>query len=130
MKYEIDKKKTDLVETIKDKSVGDLIKPLTNEIHLFDTYIAGTSHIEDQSVFDKVKINDKLILKREDNVFDSKAILVLNEDKVKLGYIPEVDNIIFSRLMDAGKLLIAKVKTIKKLGNYYKISIGIYMVDF
>jgi len=32
--------------------------------------------------------------------------------------------------MDAGKLLIAKVKTIKKLGNYYKISIGIYMVDF
>ncbi|MGB4613585.1 MAG: HIRAN domain-containing protein [Erysipelotrichaceae bacterium] len=130
MKYEIDKKKTDLVETIKDKSVGDLIKPLTNEIHLFDTYIAGTSHIEDQSVFDRVKINDKLILKREDNVFDSKAILVLNEDKVKLGYIPEVDNIIFSRLMDAGKLLIAKVKTIKKLGNYYKISIGIYMVDF
>jgi hypothetical protein len=130
MKYEIDKKKTDLVETIKDKSVGDLIKPLTNEIHLFDTYIAGTSHIEDQSVFDKIKINDKLILKREDNVFDSKAILVLNEDKVKLGYIPEVDNIIFSRLMDAGKLLIAKVKTIKKLGNYYKISIGIYMVDF
>ncbi|MDI9518870.1 MAG: HIRAN domain-containing protein [Bacillota bacterium] len=130
MKYEIDKKKTDLVETIKDKSVGDLIKPLTNEIHLFDTYIAGTSHIEDQSVFDKLKINDKLILKREDNVFDSKAILVLNEDKVKLGYIPEVDNIIFSRLMDAGKLLIAKVKTIKKLGNYYKISIGIYMVDF
>lgn len=130
MKYEIDKKKTDLVETIKDKSVGDLIKPLTNEIHLFDTYIAGTSHIEDQSVFDKVKINDKLILKREDNVFDSKAILVLNKDKVKLGYIPEVDNIIFSRLMDAGKLLIAKVKTIKKLGNYYKISIGIYMVDF
>lgn len=130
MKYEIDKKKTDLVETIKDKSVGDLIKPLTNEIHLFDTYIAGTSHIEDQSVFDKIKINDKLILKREDNVFDSKAILVLNKDKVKLGYIPEVDNIIFSRLMDAGKLLIAKVKTIKKLGNYYKISIGIYMVDF
>ena len=130
MKYEIDKKKTDLVETIKDKSVGDLIKPLTNEIHLFDTYIAGTSHIEDQSVFDRVKINNKLILKREDNVFDSKAILVLNEDKVKLGYIPEVDNIIFSRLMDAGKLLIAKVKTIKKLGNYYKISIGIYMVDF
>lgn len=130
MKYEIDKKKTDLVETIKDKSVGDLIKPLTNEIHLFDTYIAGTSHIEDQSVFDRVKINDKLILKREDNVFDSKAILVLNEDKVKLGYIPEVDNIIFSKLMDAGKLLIAKVKTIKKLGNYYKISIGIYMVDF
>lgn len=130
MKYEIDKKKTDLLDTIKNRSVSELIKPLVNEIHLFDTYIAGTSYIEDKSVFDNLKENDKLTLKREDNVFDSKAILVLDNKNIKLGYIPEVDNIIFSRLMDAGKLLVGKVKSIKKLKNYYKISIGIYMVEF
>jgi hypothetical protein len=97
---------------------------------LFDTYIAGTSYIDDQTVFATINKEDKLTLKREDNKFDSKAILVLDQNNVKLGYIPEADNIIFSRLMDAGKLLIAKVKTIKQFGEYYKISIGIYLVDF
>jgi len=127
---ELTVKKTELVEAIKDRSVGDLIKPLIEEIHLFDTYIAGTSYIDDQTIFEIINEEDKLTLKREDNKFDSKAILVLDQNNVKLGYIPEADNIIFSRLMDAGKLLIAKVKSIKQFGEYYKISIGIYLVDF
>lgn len=110
---ELTVKKTELVAAIKDRPVGDLIKPLIEEIHLFDTYIAGTSYIDDQTVFATINEEDKLTLKREDNKFDSKAILVLDQNNVKLGYIPEADNIIFSRLMDAGKLLIAKVKSIK-----------------
>ena len=122
--------KNDLIEAIEDKSVSDIIKPLVNEIHLFDTFIAGTTHLEDQSVLDEVAEGDKLSLRREENKFDSKAILILNQGGSKLGYIPEKDNLIFSRLMDAGKLLIAKVSDIQMHGSFHKIRIGIYLVDY
>ena len=122
--------KGDLITTIEDKSLGEIIKPLVNEIHLFDTFIAGTTHLEDQSVLDEVPVGDKLNLRREENKFDQKAILVLDQSGRKLGYIPEKDNQIFSRLMDAGKLLIAKVDDIQVHGTFHKIKIGIYLVDY
>lgn len=70
-----------------------------------------------------------LSLQREDNKFDSNAILILNEDKKKLGYVPEKDNIIFARLMDAGKLLKAKISRIEQKGSFKQICVGIYLVD-
>ena len=76
-----------------------------------------------------VSLGDELILRREENKFDSKAILVLNRDKQKLGYVPEKDNIVFSRLMDAGKILKAKINSIQEQNNWTKIKIGIYLVD-
>lgn len=130
MSTDLTVKSNELIDAIEDKSLSDIIKPLVNEIHLFDTYIAGTTHIEDQSVFDNLEIGSKLSLIREDNKFDDKAILVLDADKRKLGYIPEKDNLVFSRLMDAGKLLIAKTATHEVKGTFHKIGIGIYLVDY
>ena len=123
-------KKGDLIAAIEEKSLGDIIKPLVNEIHLFDTFIAGTTHLEDQSVLDDVSEGDKVNLRREENKFDEKAILVLDQEGRKLGYIPEKDNLVFSRLMDAGKLLIGKVSDIEVHGTFHKIRIGIYLVDY
>ena len=122
--------KNELLSAIEDKSLSDIIKPLVSEIHLFDTYIAGTTHIEDQSVFDDIQPGTKLTLVREDNKFDNNAILVLDPEKRKLGYIPEKDNLIFSRLMDAGKLLTAKIASHDIKGTFHKIGIGIYLVDY
>ena len=122
--------KNDLIQAIEDKSITDIIKPLVNEIHLFDTFIAGTTHLEDKSVLDEVAEGDKVSLRREENKFDDKAILVLNQDGRKLGYIPEKDNLVFSRLMDAGKLLIVRVKDIQVRGSFHKIKIGIALVDY
>jgi hypothetical protein len=80
---------------------------------------------------ENIKIKDRLTLQREDNKFDDKAILILTSEGKKLGYVPEKDNIIFSRLMDAGKMLVAYITEIKKRSiDYQQISIGIYMVDF
>jgi hypothetical protein len=56
-------------------------------------------------------------------------ILVLNGGREKLGYIPEKDNIVFARLMDAGKTLKAKINKIEDLETWTKASIGIYLVD-
>ena len=122
--------KESLVSVIENKGLDSVIKPLSQEIHLFDSYIAGTTHLNDKTVLDTIQIGDKLTLQREDNKFDSNAIMVLNSEKKKLGYVPEKDNIVFARLMDAGKLLIAKINKITQKGTFKQISIGIYLVDF
>ncbi len=110
--------------------LGEVIKPLSKEIHLFDTYIAGTSHLKDKTVLDDIKEGDRLFLQREDNKYDAKAILVLNENRQKMGYVPEKDNVVFSRLMDAGKLLSAKIKRVENKGTFKMIGISIYLIDF
>ena len=120
----------DLVSVIDQHDIGGLLKPLITEIHLFDTFVAGTTHLQDPSVLEEIRIGDRLSLLREDNKFDSNAVLILTADKRKLGYIPETDNMIFARLMDAGKMLAAKIKGIEKKGSFTKIAIGIYLVDF
>ena len=130
MSNDIAIKKKELLEAIEEKSLSDIIKPLVNEIHLFDTFIAGTAYLEDQSVLDEIKEGDKLSLRREDNKYDDKAIMVIAPDGRKLGYIPEKDNVVFSRLMDAGKLLMGKITAIENHGSFRKISIGIYLVDY
>lgn len=121
---------SELVSTISQQGIGEMLKPLIREIHLFDSYVAGTTHLEDQTVLDEIKVDDKLSLLREDNKFDSNAIIIKTESQKKLGYVPEKDNIIFARLMDAGKMLAAKIKDIEKKGSFTKIAIGIYLVDF
>ena len=131
MSTEITIKKSDgLIETLDKNGLGNILKPLIQEIHLFDSYVAGTTFLDDQTVLEKIQIGDKLSLMREDNKFDENAILIFTEDKRKLGYVPEKDNIIFARLMDAGKMLSAKINDIELKGSFTRISIGIYLVDF
>ena len=130
MKNEVTIPKKELISAIGDRSLGEIIKPLVSEIHLFDTFVAGTTHLKDRSVLEDVSKGDKVKLRREDNKYDEKAILVLDEKDRKLGYIPEKDNLVFSRLMDAGKLLAGKVNDVEKKGSFTKIGIGIYLIDY
>lgn len=130
MSTELTVKDTDLLNAMAQTDLSDLIKPLVNEIHLFDTYVAGTTHIDEQSVFDGIEIGNKLILVREENKFDDRAIIIQTSDGGKLGYVPEKDNLVFSRLMDAGKLLTAIIRSHEVKGTYHKIGIGIYLVDY
>lgn len=130
MANELTKKEETMVTLVQGNELGNIIKPLIKEIHLFDSYIAGTTHLQDASVLETVKIGDMLSLQRENNKFDNNAILILNDEKKKLGYVPEKDNLIFARLMDAGKLLKAKITKIDQKGSFKQISVGIYLVDF
>ncbi|MBO4789291.1 MAG: HIRAN domain-containing protein [Lachnospiraceae bacterium] len=112
-------------------TLEQLIKPLTHEILLFDSYVAGTGYVKDEKVYADMKVGDRLELLREpENRFDSNAILVLDAQKRKAGYIPEKDNIVFARLMDAGKYLIAKVVRMEEKGSFRQINISIFLVDF
>ena len=109
--------------------LSELIKPLSREIHLFDTFIAGTANT-DKQLLDKLNAGDKLDLRSEVNKFEENAVAVYSEGN-KIGYIPEKDVIIFSRLLDVGKVLMAKVADIdRSYNNLAKIKISIYLVDF
>lgn len=130
MANELTKFESGLVSKAAKGGIGELLKPLSQEIHLFDSFVAGTSHLTDQTVLDEIKEGDMLFLMREDNKFDSNAIMLLSKDRKKVGYVPEKDNVIFARLMDAGKKLSAKITGIEKKGSFTKIAVSIFLVDF
>lgn len=73
--------------------------------------ILWTTHIEDiEKIAESLKDGDRLVFYREpENEHDPQAIRIETLGKEKIGYVPRQDNIVFSRLMDAGKLLFAKV---------------------
>jgi len=130
MKNELTLQQKELVRTIEQHGITDVIKPLVKEIFLFDTFVAGTFYAP-KELITSLKQGDKLILRREENNhFDDQAILILTEEMKKIGYIPEKDNAIFSRLMDAGKLLSAKVQKIDWKGDFSTVSIEIFLIDF
>ncbi len=103
--------------------------PFERDIFLFDTHVAGTSYIEGiEELEPHLQIDDKLDFFREpDNPYDSRAIVIKNADGVKIGYVPQVDNVVFSRLMDAGKLLFARIASKKMAGNWLNIGIKVFL---
>ena len=73
-------------------------------------------------------IDEKLDFFREpDNPYDSKAIVIKTVGGVKIGYVPKADNAIFSRLMDAGKLLFARIVSKEMSGKWLEIAIKVYL---
>ena len=120
----------DLIEYLIKTGTGlDLLKPFERDIYLFDTYVAGTSHIEGiENIGESLKEGDRLVFYREpENEHDPQAIRIENLKGEKIGYVPRKDNVVFSRLMDAGKVLFAKVIEKEMKGKWLKIKIKIYL---
>ena len=109
----------------------DIPQPYERDIFLFETSIAGTSHVEGILELEPdLQIGERLTFFREpDNPYDRSAIVVRTEAGQKIGYVPRVDNIVFSRLMDAGKLLFGKLSYKKNLGTWLKLEMEIYLHD-
>lgn len=104
-------------------------KPFEKDIFLFDTYIAGTTHIEGMEELEPcIHIDDRLDFFREpDNRYDPEAIVIKTAAGAKIGYVPRQDNVIFARLMDAGKLLFGRISQKKKKGSWVKIGIKVFL---
>lgn len=110
---------------------GNLVvpKPFEKDIFLFDTHVAGTSHIEGiEELEPHLNIDDRLDFFREpDNRYDKEAIVIKTAGGVKIGYVPKQDNVIFARLMDAGKLLFGRISGKEKKGSWVKLDIKVFM---
>ena len=104
-------------------------KPFEKDIFLFDTYVAGTTHIEGiEELESHLNTDDRLEFFIEpDNQYDKQAIVIKTVDGVKIGYVPRQDNVIFARLMDAGKLLFGKITSKEKKGSWVKIYIKVFL---
>ncbi len=128
----IDKKDAGVIGLFHGKG-GNLAvsKPFERDVFLFDTHVAGTSFVEGiQELEPHLNIDDKLDFFREpENYHDPKAIVIKNANGVKIGYVPQADNAIFSRLMDAGKLLFARITEKEMRGKWLKIEIKVFLHD-
>ena len=120
---------SNLVSVIQNTEFGEFVKPMIREIRLFDSFIAGTTHLVDKSPLETVAVGDELTMQREDNPHDRHAIMILNAEKKKLGYVPKKDNLVFARLMDAGKILKAKITKIEERRKFKFIRLEIFLVD-
>ena len=105
--------------------------PYSEDILLLETIVAGTTHvagIEELEPF--LRPGDRLELIRvPGNPSDPNAIKIYTRDRVKLGYVPRRDNPILARLMDAGKLLYARILDKERQDDWLRIGIRIYMTE-
>lgn len=130
-------------ELIKDESGGligllhgkggdvTIHKPFERDIFLFDTHVAGTSFVEGiMDLEPHLHFDDRLDFFREpDNPHDKAAIVIRNADGVKIGYVPREDNVIFARLMDAGKLIFGRITSKEINGKWLKIKIKVLLQE-
>ncbi|WP_162011301.1 HIRAN domain-containing protein [Streptococcus sp. S784/96/1] len=125
-------KGNDLVSLFHQKSSEvDFALPFERDIFLFDTYVAGVMHVENFEMIEPdLKNGVELVFLREpNNPYDAEAIMIQTQAGQKIGYVPKKDNVIFARLMDAGKLLIGKIQEKTQKGKWTKIDISIYLRD-
>ncbi|MCR5057280.1 MAG: HIRAN domain-containing protein [Clostridiales bacterium] len=118
-----------IARSIAGGTISSVVEPLIRQIHLFDTYVSGTMFIDEKDVLEKLSNGQEVSLEREKNKFDENAVAILTSDRKKIGYIPEEDSMIFARLMDAGKLLRGRVRSVEKECGFNKIIVGIFLVD-
>ena len=126
----VENKSSGVVSLLHNKDKGIVIpKPFEREIYLFDTHVAGTTHVAGiEALEPHLNIDDRLSFFREpSNQYDPQAIAIKNDDGIKIGYVPQADNIVFARLMDAGKLIFGRITTKEMKGKWLKIDIKVYL---
>lgn len=109
----------------------ELPVPFAHEIFLQECHVAGTMHVDDVLIkTDDVGVGSQLLLRREPtNEYDSGAIAVYTAKGDRIGWVPKKHNPVFSRLMDGGKLLIAKVVSKELEDHWLNLRMGIYLKD-
>ncbi len=110
---------------------GSFPMPFSQEILLFECHVAGTGYIPNSTELAKdLQDNQTLSLLREaQNPHDAMAIQVCTVEGTKLGYIPRSWNTIPAHLMDAGKMLFAKILKSELQDKWLHIQIAVYLKD-
>lgn len=118
-----------IIPFLHQKGGVEIPVPFERDIFLFNSFVAGTSHVEGIDELEPfLNIGDSLLFFREpDNPYDPQAIVIKTKNGIKIGYVPQKDNLIFSRLMDAGKRLFGKIQSKDNHHKWLKIEIGIFL---
>ena len=106
------------------------LQPFAREVFLLECVVAGTAFRSVKTVEPQLKAGAMLALKREPtNPHDPLAIMVLAETGHHLGYVPRAKNEALARLMDAGKILFAKLEAKDWQSDWLKLTAHIYLRD-
>ncbi|WP_299095937.1 HIRAN domain-containing protein [uncultured Winogradskyella sp.] len=100
--------------------------------YLANFCIAGFTYYEGVSVFRKLKIGKKLILKlEEENKYDPKAVAIYYKDS-KIGFIPRNENRIFYKLIKIGLSNLIEIRVQQKDASAYpeeQIRLVAYLIN-
>ena len=129
MKNELITKKEELALKQEGGDIDALLKPLKKEILLFDGNLAGTYKLTDRTALLELKIGDRLKFRYNQSKYEQDEVRVFSS-KGQVGYVPESDQIVFKRLLDAGKSLIGKVTKTDFSRGFPIVSFSIYLEDF
>ncbi len=129
MKKELVTKKEELALKEQGGDIDALLKPLKKEILLFDGNLAGTYKLLDKAALFDIKVGDRLEFRYNQSKYEKDAVQVFSS-KGQIGYVPESDEIIFKRLLDAGKSLIGKVTKTDFSHGFPAVIFAIYLEDF
>ena len=110
--------------------LDEYIKPLSRDILLFETKIGATYRLKNKEPLHHLSVGERLFFKRSDSNYDEDEIRIYNKAGDLVGFVPEADSPIFARLMDAGKMLFATIKSISFSNSIPLIEIDIYLQDF
>lgn len=93
------------------RAIRDVVySQLPKKPRSFKTNIAGLAYYQAEKVRGQLCVGAPLLLRREPgNLYDRRAIEVLTDEGIKLGYIPQLRNKRLSRLMDEGETLMARI---------------------
>lgn len=104
--------------------------PYVREIFLLDCHVAGTSYVELDDVESELQAGQLLVCMREpENPHDDLAIRIHDERGRKLGYVPRAKNEVLARLMDAGKIVFARLEDKARMNGWLKLSMRVFMRD-
>ncbi len=89
----------------------------SRKVVLQDSSVAGLAYYDCEAVWGRLRIGDELTLEREpDNSHDYRAIEVKWRGR-KLGYVPRVENLTASYLMDQGTELSGLITRLKEFSG-------------
>jgi hypothetical protein len=110
---------------------GGMPLPYAREILLLSCHVAGTSHRELRPVEPELAPGEALVLRREpDNPHDARAIRVERAGGTALGYVPRRRNEVLANLLDAGKLLPARLIGKAWQGDWLRLEIEVLLRDW
>ncbi|MBQ9046386.1 MAG: hypothetical protein IJ120_00650 [Solobacterium sp.] len=106
------------------------IKPESSEIHLMDTFVSDTLFLEDKSILETLHAGDTLMLRRVTDDADEYAVMLVDGNNEKVGYIPEKDAPVPANLLDAGKHLEARITKTEVYKGLNQISLSVFLRDY
>ena len=113
----------------KSHSVKSNLSSIASDTFLMETYVAGTSYVDNiREISYDLEENQLVLLEREpQNPYDDMAILILDEKARKIGYVPRHQNEVIARLMDVNKLVVGKIVDKQWNNSYLSVTVNLYL---